>query len=68
LTAVGHRGGATPARRPVKVSALVTTPERELDARELSRPHIAGNSLGGWIAIDGSGSTARRVDESGNPL
>jgi pimeloyl-ACP methyl ester carboxylesterase len=52
LIAVEHRGGAPPARRPVKVSALVHDAERELDARKLSRPHIAGNSLGGWIAID----------------
>jgi pimeloyl-ACP methyl ester carboxylesterase len=36
----------------MKVSALVHDAERELDARELSRPHIAGHSLGGWIAID----------------
>lgn len=52
LTTLGHRGGAAPSRRPVKVRDLVDEAERELDARGLERPHIAGNSLGGWMAIE----------------
>jgi pimeloyl-ACP methyl ester carboxylesterase len=52
LTLPGHRGAAAPARRPVTVADLVDGVERELDARGLDRPDIAGNSLGGWIAIE----------------
>jgi pimeloyl-ACP methyl ester carboxylesterase len=52
LTTLGHRGGRTPSRRPVRVSDLVDEAERELDAHSLKQPHIAGNSLGGWIAIE----------------
>src|SRR4051794_39392838 len=52
LTTLGHRGGAAAKRRPVTVRDLVDDVERALDARGLERPHIAGNSLGGWAAID----------------
>jgi pimeloyl-ACP methyl ester carboxylesterase len=49
---LGHRGGRSPDRRPVTVSDLVDDLERTLDAHGLDRPHICGNSLGGWIAIE----------------
>jgi pimeloyl-ACP methyl ester carboxylesterase len=52
LTALGHRGGAAAARRPVTVADLVDHAERALDERGLARPHLAGNSLGGWMAIE----------------
>jgi pimeloyl-ACP methyl ester carboxylesterase len=52
LTSLGHRGGAMPKRRPVTVRDLVDDVERALDARGLERPHVAGNSLGGWMAIE----------------
>jgi pimeloyl-ACP methyl ester carboxylesterase len=52
LTALGHRGGADAPRRPVTVRDLVDDVERALDERELDQPHIAGNSLGGWMAIE----------------
>jgi pimeloyl-ACP methyl ester carboxylesterase len=52
LTTLGHRGGTAPSRHPVTVRDLVDEAERELDARGLERPHIAGNSLGGWMAIE----------------
>src|SRR4051794_25539028 len=52
LTTLGHRRGAAPSQRPVKVSDLVDDVERALDERALERPHIAGNSLGGWMAIE----------------
>jgi pimeloyl-ACP methyl ester carboxylesterase len=52
LTTLGHRGGAAASRRPVKIRDLVDDVERALDARGLDRPHIAGNSLGGWMAIE----------------
>jgi pimeloyl-ACP methyl ester carboxylesterase len=51
-TLLGHRGGREPARRPVRVSDLVDDVERLLDAHGLGRPHIAGNSLGGWVALE----------------
>src|SRR3954454_25299525 len=52
LTTLGHRGGASATRRPVRVADLVDNAERALDARGLDRPHVAGNSLGGWVAIE----------------
>lgn len=52
LTTLGHRGGAAASHRPVKISDLVDDVERALDGRALGRPHIAGNSLGGWMAIE----------------
>ncbi len=52
LTTLGHRGGVTATRRPVSVRDLVDDVERALDARGLERPHVAGNSLGGWMAIE----------------
>jgi pimeloyl-ACP methyl ester carboxylesterase len=52
LTSLGHRGGLAPTRRPVTVRDLVDDAERALDACGLERPHVAGNSLGGWMAIE----------------
>jgi pimeloyl-ACP methyl ester carboxylesterase len=51
-TALGHRGGAPAARRPVRVRDMVDHAERTLDEHGLERPHVAGNSLGGWMAIE----------------
>ncbi len=50
-TAAGHRGGP-PLSGKISISALTDEAERLLDARELDRVHIAGNSLGGWMAIE----------------
>jgi pimeloyl-ACP methyl ester carboxylesterase len=52
LTALGHRGGAAASRRPVTIGDLVDAAERALDERGLERAHIAGNSMGGWMAIE----------------
>jgi pimeloyl-ACP methyl ester carboxylesterase len=52
LAALGHPGGAPPVRRPVRVHDLVDDVERALDALGLDRVHVAGNSLGGWMAIE----------------
>jgi len=52
LTALGHRGGPVPSRRPVRVGDLVDATERLLDERGLERAHVAGNSMGGWMAIE----------------
>lgn len=51
LTALGHRGGA-PAGAGTRVSDIVDDAARQLDDLELERPHLAGNSLGGWVALE----------------
>ncbi|RNL75524.1 alpha/beta fold hydrolase [Nocardioides marmorisolisilvae] len=51
LTAAGHRGGR-PARPGTTVRDLVDDAERSLDDLGLERPHLVGNSLGGWIALE----------------
>ena len=50
-TAAGHRGGAS-ATRGVTISRLVDDVERLLDAQGLHQAHLAGNSMGGWVAIE----------------
>lgn len=51
-TLMGHRGGAKPGDGGVTLAALADDIERVLNAKELDTVHIAGNSLGGWIAIE----------------
>lgn len=51
-TALGHRGGLEPWERPLTVPQLVDGAERQLDELGLDRPHLAGNSLGSWIALE----------------
>lgn len=51
-TSLGHRGGNPIEKSPTSVSDLVDDIERYLDAEGLDRPHLAGNSLGGWMAIE----------------
>jgi pimeloyl-ACP methyl ester carboxylesterase len=51
-TLLGHRGGAPASNRPALVDDLVDDVERMLDAVGIERPHVAGNSLGGWVAIE----------------
>ena len=49
----GHAGGPElPAGTPASVSALVDGVEREMDECGFDTAHIAGNSLGGWIALE----------------
>jgi alpha-beta hydrolase superfamily lysophospholipase len=63
LTVAGHRGGpALQAGAPVSVTALAEGVERRLDAAGIDTAHIAGNSLGGWIAVElGRRGRARSV-------
>jgi pimeloyl-ACP methyl ester carboxylesterase len=49
--ATGHRGGPA-LNGPASIRALTDHTERLLDARGLGRVHIAGNSMGGWMAIE----------------
>ena len=51
-TALGHRGGPAVARRPVSANDLVDWAESYLDEQGLQRPHIAGHSMGGFMAIE----------------
>lgn len=51
-TSMGHRGGSPVETGPTTVARLVDDLERYLDAEGLQRPHLAGNSLGGWMAIE----------------
>lgn len=50
-TALGHRGGPT-AKGKVEIHDVVDDMERQLDALGLDTPHIVGNSMGGWLALD----------------
>ena len=52
LTALGHRGGPAPEERPVTLAAIVDRTERQLDELSLERVHLAGNSMGGWMALE----------------
>ena len=52
LTLLGHHGGPAIQRHPPQVSDVVDAAERDLDDLGIDRPHLAGNSLGGWIAIE----------------
>jgi pimeloyl-ACP methyl ester carboxylesterase len=50
-TATGHRGGP-PMRGRATITSLIDDTERLLDERGLGAVHIAGNSMGGWMAIE----------------
>lgn len=50
-TAAGHRGGPRLQGRPT-IGALVDATEALLDERGLAAVHVAGNSMGGWIAVE----------------
>jgi pimeloyl-ACP methyl ester carboxylesterase len=47
-TAIGHRGGPPVQRRPVTIWDVIDAAERYLDEHGLERPHLAGNSMGGF--------------------
>jgi pimeloyl-ACP methyl ester carboxylesterase len=52
LTALGHRGGRSPTRRPVRIADVVDDAERSLDELRIQRAHLVGNSMGGWVALE----------------
>lgn len=51
-TLLGHRGGPSVQRRPATMSDVVDAAEHDLDERGLDRPHLAGNSMGAFVAIE----------------
>lgn len=52
ITAPGHRGGAEWPERPARIRFVVDDAERQLDALGIETAHLAGNSMGGWIALE----------------
>ena len=51
-SALGHRGGPVVQRRPVTIWDVIDESERYLDERGLDRPHLAGHSMGGFMALE----------------
>jgi pimeloyl-ACP methyl ester carboxylesterase len=51
-TMLGHNGGQLASRRPSSIEHLVDDLERLLDELGLAKAHLAGNSLGGWAALE----------------
>jgi pimeloyl-ACP methyl ester carboxylesterase len=50
--AIGHRGGPPVQRRPVTIWDVIDAAERYLDEHGLEQPHLAGNSMGGFVALE----------------
>jgi pimeloyl-ACP methyl ester carboxylesterase len=50
--ALAHKGGRRVTKRPVDHVDVVDDAERTLDELGLDAPHLAGNSMGGWVALD----------------
>ncbi|MDH6247038.1 alpha/beta hydrolase [Mycobacterium sp. OTB74] len=51
-SAIGHPGGPAVQRRPVTIWDVIDASERYLDEQGLDRPHLAGNSMGGFVALE----------------
>jgi pimeloyl-ACP methyl ester carboxylesterase len=51
-TALGHSGGAPALKRPARVVDVIDDAERLLDSLGLQTAHLAGNSMGGWVALE----------------
>ncbi len=51
-TMLGHNGGQIASRRPASFEDVVDDLERLLDELGLAKAHLAGNSLGGWVALE----------------
>lgn len=52
LTLPGHAGGPALAAGPVTVATVTDQIEALLDRAGLDRAHLAGSSLGGWLALE----------------
>ena len=51
-TALGHRGGRSASVRPARIAHVVDDAERLLDDLGLATAHLAGHSMGGWVALE----------------
>jgi pimeloyl-ACP methyl ester carboxylesterase len=52
LTLLGHRGGRSSQLPRTRVQDVIDDAERSLDQLGLQTAHFAGNSLGGWVALE----------------
>jgi pimeloyl-ACP methyl ester carboxylesterase len=52
LTALGHHGGNAATRRPARFEHVIDDAERLLDRLGFAKAHLAGNSMGGWVALE----------------
>jgi pimeloyl-ACP methyl ester carboxylesterase len=52
LPALGHAGGRRCEQRPARIEHVVDDAERALDALQIDRAHLVGNSMGGWVALE----------------
>jgi pimeloyl-ACP methyl ester carboxylesterase len=52
VTMAGHRGGTAIPAGPVGIEMLADDMEQRLDEAGVSRAHLVGNSLGGWLALE----------------
>ena len=60
-TMLGHRGGHPAVEHPALVAHLVDDAERMLDQLDLGTAHLAGNSMGGWVALELAGRGRART-------
>ena len=51
-TLLGHRGGRPIQRHPTTIVDVIDAAEHYLDDHRLERPHLVGNSAGGFVAIE----------------
>jgi pimeloyl-ACP methyl ester carboxylesterase len=51
-TALGHHGGRSANTRPARLVDVVDDAERLLDELGIATAHLAGNSMGGWVALE----------------
>ncbi|UJA20892.1 alpha/beta hydrolase [Thermoleophilia bacterium SCSIO 60948] len=51
-TALGHLGGREPSVRPARIAHLLDDLELTMDRLEIETAHFAGNSMGGWMALE----------------
>jgi len=51
-TLLGHRGGPPIQRHPTTITEVIDAAEQYLDDHRLERPHLVGNSTGGFVAIE----------------
>jgi pimeloyl-ACP methyl ester carboxylesterase len=51
-TALGHRGGRAASTRPARFAHVIDDAQRLLDELRIDRAHLAGNSMGGWVALE----------------
>jgi pimeloyl-ACP methyl ester carboxylesterase len=52
LTALGHKGGSPAQERPARFAHVIDDAERTLDRLGIAKAHLAGNSMGGWVALE----------------